>query len=1157
MSESDLNILTSDPIRFLCDNSSSFYRKFSLMRKQNGTFTFSPSDITTFLESPFASWMDRHYIENPEKYTIDESDESAELIQEKGNQHEKTVLELLRKEYSTIFTVPSIGSFQERHETTLAAMKTGEKVIYQAALSRDQFAGYADFLIRVEGKSKLGEYHYVAWDSKLARSTKPYFVIQLLCYSEMLEHIQGNFPEHIVVVLGNLERKTLKCNEFRDYFDAVKSRFLDFQKNFDPNQQPIPGQGEEIRRWSEEAKNVITRIDHLSKIANIRSTQIKKLEDAGIRTLKGFASTTVTKVKGMEDATFRKLKKQAELQVRSIGKPKPEYELIPNSSGDRKGLNNLPPHSPGDIYFDMEGYPLYDDKGLEYLFGLIIHEGKDTRFLDFWAHNRVQEKKAFEDFIDYVYARFKKYPDLHIYHYAAYEVTAVRRLSTQHGTREFEVDQLLRAELFIDLYKMVTQSLVVGEPSYSIKYIEHLYMEKRDGEVQNAAASLVEYAKYLNSPDGDSWKTSSILKGIRDYNEVDCVSTIKLTLWMRELQKAHGLKYVSYAASDIAEEPKVESEAEILAKSILDPLSNKTTLTETERVRKLLAELLQFHRREKKQYYWKYFERIQSTHEELADDSECIGCIEKAGEPTPVKKSMECVYTFDPAQDIKYSAGNSAKLYLDSAHIATCEITAISKDTGKLTVKLGPTAITKMGGEFPALASIMPGDPIGTEAIEEAILETVKPLAANQTIDSLRPAVRDFLLRSSPKASTLKTGDSVTLKDVINLEESSVCIQGPPGAGKTFSGSKSILELLKQGKKVGITSNTHQAIETLLLGVIKAAKDEKVSIKAYKSGGEDKEIYETLGIEHLKSNEIPGAEPSSLGGYVLGATAWGFAREDVMDQFDYLFIDEAGQVSLANFVAVSRCAKNLVLLGDQRQLEQPTQGSHPGESSESCLTYLIQEHATIPPSLGVFLDKTFRMRPSVCKFVSDSFYESRLRSDESSLKRELIVPSGLKYVTQSEGLLFIPETRGENSQSNPEEVETISKIIEELKACQFKNEKESRAIKNEDILVVAPYNLQGNLLKAKLPSGVVIGTVDKFQGGEAPVVILSMCSSSLDNAPRGIEFLFSPNRINVALSRAKCLAIVVANPNLKTTDATSIEKMRLVNLFCGMTKGAK
>ena len=518
---------------------------------------------------------------------------------------------------------------------------------------------------------------------------------------------------------------------------------------------------------------------------------------------------------------------------------------------------------------------------------------------------------------------------------------------------------------------------------------------------------------------------------------------------------------------------------------------------------------------------------------------------------------MECIYKFDPAQDIKYSAGNGAKLYLDSDHIAACEITEIDKDSGSITIKLGPTSLAKLGGSFPSLASIIPGDPIGTEAIEKSILDTAKPLADNQTISTLQPALRDFLLRSTPRATTLNPATDVTLNDVLNLQESSVCIQGPPGAGKTYSGSKAIVELLKRGKKVGITSNTHQAIETLLLGVIKTAREEKVPIKAYKSGGEEKEIYESLGIEHLKSNEIPGAEPATIGGYVLGATAWGFAREDVIDQFDYLFVDEAGQVSLANFVAVSRCAKNLVLLGDQRQLEQPTQGSHPGESGESCLTYLIQDHATIPPTLGVFLDKTFRMRPSVCKFVSDSFYESRLHSDESSLKRELIVPSGLKYLTQSEGVLFIPESRGENSQSNPEEVETISKVIEELKKCEFKNDKNSRPIKNEDILVVAPYNLQVNLLKSKLPNGVVIGTVDKFQGGEAPVVILSMCSSSLDNAPRGIEFLFSPNRINVALSRAKCLAIVVANPNLKTTDATSIEKMRLVSLFCALTRISK
>jgi uncharacterized protein len=273
---------------------------------------------------------------------------------------------------------------------------------------------------------------------------------------------------------------------------------------------------------------------------------------------------------------------------------------------------------------------------------------------------------------------------------------------------------------------------------------------------------------------------------------------------------------------------------------------------------------------------------------------------------------------------------------------------------------------------------------------------------------------------------------------------------------------------------------------------------------------------------------------------------------------DWLFVDEAGQVSLANLVAFAPSSRNLVLLGDQRQLEQPIQGSHPGESGESALKFLLQDHVTIPASLGVFLDHTRRMRKSVCDFVSSYFYEGRLHSDPSTEQRKLEFPSGLKYIKKTEGLLFVAESRGDYSQKNPMEVETIGVILEELKQGCFFDGKEGappggRIITDSDVLIVAPYNLQVGALKSAFPK-YPIGTVDKFQGREAPIVIFSMTASSLDEVPRGLEFLLNPNRLNVAISRAQCLAIVVGNPNLRLGNASSIEGMQLLNLYCGIVR---
>ncbi|MGK5088734.1 TM0106 family RecB-like putative nuclease [Bdellovibrionota bacterium FG-2] len=403
--------------------------------KTSGILHFSPSDLTTYLESPFSSWMDRFALEFPGEIESDEEDEAAELIQTKGMDHEKKVLEALKKEFKDVSTIEAEGNFESRHAATLTAMQKGASVIYQAALKRDSFLGYADFLVKVPGHSKLGDFHYEAWDSKLARSTKPYFVIQLLAYSEMLESVQGMFPQSITVVLGTGERKTLRSNDFASYYASLKKRFLEFHSGFDRNQRPRIQKNEEIRNWSEYAAKLIIETDDLSQVANIRSSQQRKLERAGISTLTALAGTKLKQIPDLEAATLAKLKRQARLQLESRGFKKPKYEILDHPQDQRTGLRLLPPPSSGDVYFDMEGYPLFEDQGLEYLFGAIhLDDKKDQKFIDFWAHNRTNEKKAFEGWIDWVYARFKGDPAMHIYHYAAYEVTAMRKLSTQHAT---------------------------------------------------------------------------------------------------------------------------------------------------------------------------------------------------------------------------------------------------------------------------------------------------------------------------------------------------------------------------------------------------------------------------------------------------------------------------------------------------------------------------------------------------------------------------------------------------------------------------------------------------------------------------------------------------------------------------------------------------
>jgi superfamily I DNA and/or RNA helicase len=295
------------------------------------------------------------------------------------------------------------------------------------------------------------------------------------------------------------------------------------------------------------------------------------------------------------------------------------------------------------------------------------------------------------------------------------------------------------------------------------------------------------------------------------------------------------------------------------------------------------------------------------------------------------------------------------------------------------------------------------------------------------------------------------------------------------------------------------------------------------------------------------------------GGPVLvGGTAWVFSRPELAGAFDYLFVDEAGQVSLANAVAVGQCARNLILVGDQMQLAQPTQGSHPGETGLSCLEYVLQGHATIPPDMGVFLGTSRRMHPDVCRFISDALYDGRLGSTPETARHRIVRGPETRLVAAETGVVWVPVTHDGCSQSSDEECDSIVAIVGELLAREVVGgDGATRRMTLDDILIVAPFNMQVRCLEERLGAGARIGSVDKFQGQEAAVVIVSLCSSTLDESPRGAAFLLSPNRLNVAVSRAQALAIVVGCPELLETRCRSVEEMALVNLLCHLVQYAE
>lgn len=284
-------------------------------------------------------------------------------------------------------------------------------------------------------------------------------------------------------------------------------------------------------------------------------------------------------------------------------------------------------------------------------------------------------------------------------------------------------------------------------------------------------------------------------------------------------------------------------------------------------------------------------------------------------------------------------------------------------------------------------------------------------------------------------------------------------------------------------------------------------------------------------------------------GKLVGGTAWLWSNKDMKGKLDYLFIDEAGQMSLAIALAASRCAKNLVLLGDPQQLEQPQLGSHPEGTEVAALSHLLNGKATIRSDRGLFLDKTWRLCPEICKFTSDQFYEGRLVSQRGMENQEVFGDSPCV----GKGLIRVGVPHAGNQNRSYEEIETIASILDQL--LDGKHQWSDpignlSTIESKDVLIVAPYNSQVNAHQRELGDRARIGTVDKFQGQEAPVIIYSTTSSSAEEAPRGMNFLYNPNRLNVATSRARCLAIIVGSPKLFEPECRTPEQIRLANAFC-------
>ena len=1120
------------------------------MELVDGTLIFSASDLINHLECPHLTQLDIQVALGRLDLTETRSD-TTELVARKGDQHEWEYLAQLRSGGCEIVEIEadrSLDGTRQAATQTIEAMRAGAEVIYQGVLFDGvRWRGHSDFLRRVERPSVLGSFSYELADTKLARRVKPYFLLQLCFYSELVEAIQGVAAEWMHVVLGTRDTQTFRVAEFAAYYRSVKHGFESIL-DASSTTYPEPVEHCALCRWEDHCVAQREGDDHLSLVSSIQRSQRTQLAERRIATVTQLAAAEPTdRPPRIGTATFDRLRAQARLQVEQRRSGELRYELLTPEEGS--GFAHLPQPSAGDVFFDMEGDPFFDE-GLEYLFGVVLLEAGEPQFRAFWATDRSGEKQAFEQFIDFVIERLERSPDLHVYHYAPYEATAIKRLMGLHATREEEVDRLLRGRVLVDLLPVVRQSLRVGQPNYSIKSIEAFYMGKRDTEVAEGGDSIVAFERFLETSE------EALLESIERYNEDDCRSTHLLREWLlarrKEAIETFGQE-IPWRSPAAPENPNPELQAELdalvaaLTAGVPDAAEERDG---DQHARWLMAQLLDYHRREAKPAWWAFFERLEADEEQLTEvDTEALGEITVANiEPTqlpPPSRSLLHTLRFPP-QEHKVGPGD----FVDPATKRGVTVKSIDNLARTLRISRGANRAVE-----PLPRALIPGEPYKTRVQQAALRRLAGDIVSRGLgAEDRYSALREILSRDFPNVVARRRGETLQagkfeLEDAKQLAEglndSYLFIQGPPGSGKTYTGAHLILHLIEQGHRVGVAGGNHAAIHNLLTEVDEYAPPGKPFAGLKKCGADGSNSYESERGLIENSKEIA---DFAGGGYDLVAgTAWLFCREEMDETLDYLFCDEAGQISLADALAMGTCARNVILLGDPQQLAQVSQAVHPPGAGVSVLDHLLGEHTTIPSERGLFIDETRRMHPDVCRFISRAIYEDRLDSFADCANQRIEAPGRLTGT----GIRYVPVVHEGNTRESPEEARSIAGLIDALLRGQyFQTDGTSGPLAPEDIMVVAPYNAQVRCLREHLAKGVKVGTVDKFQGQEAAVCFFSMATSSGEEIPRNLEFLFSRNRLNVAISRARCLAVLVCNPALLNIRCKNAEQMRLLNALC-------
>jgi uncharacterized protein len=1091
---------------------------------------------------------------------VSSDDELLARTAQLGDDHERRHLDELRAdtgENVVLIGRPpyTIAGLTAAAEATRSAVERRAPAIFQAAMFDGRFLGFADFLVLAHDET--GD-RYRLRDTKLARSVKVEALLQLAAYADTLA--ADGVPVHpeVELVLGDGAVASYRVDELLPVYRPRREALERLLDDHLAGGTAVSWADERVRacfRCPECAIEVRAN-DDLLLVAGMRVSQRARLLDAGVTTVTQLADHTGA-VPELSTRAVNALTAQARLQVAPRVDGKPPYEVV-----DPQPLMVLPDANKGDLFFDFEGDPLWTldgrEWGLEYLWGVLT---ATDEFHPMWAHDRPSERDALGDFLTMVRKQLKRYPGMHVYHYAAYEKSTLLRLAGRYAVGESEVDALLRDGVLVDLYPLVRKSIRVGTESYSIKYLEPLYMgnELRSGEVTTATDSITQYARYCAlRDDGHAAEAAVVLKEIEDYNRYDCRSTRRLRDWLmaRAIESGVPPRGPQPVRDGDAQDPAEIADA--LERTLMRFAGDGVDARTAEQTAVAMVSAARgFHRREDKPFWWAHFDRVNSPVDEWSDNvgvfvAENAEIVNDWHQPPRARKPQRHVRLTGRIANGELG-GEMFALYEppappglsdDPDRRAFGNVTVLECDDPEAPTEAVICERQPKGGEvFDRLPfALTPGSPINTKPLQDSIAATAALVGAG--LPSLpADAVTDILLRRAPRTVSGEPlprhgdiADDITAA-LLDLDSSYLAVHGPPGTGKTFTSAKVIARLVNDhGWRVGVVAQAHAVVENLFTDLIAAGVDGARIAKKTNS--------ECRGWTEITNPEFA-AFISEHDGCVVGGTAWDFANDNKIPRLalDLLVVEEAGQYSLANTIAVAPSARNLMLLGDPQQLPQVSQGTHPEPVNESALGWLVDGAHVLAPERGYFLDYSFRMHPAVCGPVSKLSYDGRLRSreDVSAARRLAGVAPGVRVLTvEHDG----------NSTDSPEEAAAIVTEIEALLGTAWTDETGTRPLGQRDVLIVTPYNAQVVTLRRRLDAAdltdVQVGTVDKFQGRQAPVVFVSMTASSAEDAPRGVSFLFNRNRLNVAISRAKYSAVIVRSALL--TDYLPATPDRLVEL---------